>query len=276
MSAIASKGSRLAALAVLALLAVCAVAAPWLAPVPPLEQDLLNTFAPPRWLSADNKHLLGTDALGRDVFARLLHGARATLLLALGGAVLTAALGTLLGLLAGYHDGWVDALISRLIDIWMSFPPVLLSIVLAALLGAGLHTVIIALVVTDWTRFCTVIRAEVKALRELEYVTAAVAMGLTPWLILRRTLLPGVRPLLVTLLALEMGIAVVVEAVLAFAGLSATAVPTWGNVLQEGRAHLHQAWWLTALPAACILCTVLAFQVLAGGMARPKLNSLHR
>lgn len=265
MSALLPRAGRMLALATLMLLVLCAVAAPWVAP-PPLEQNLLDTFAPPGWPGPDSGHLLGTDALGRDVFSRLAHGARATLLLALCGAVLTGVLGTALGLLAGYNEGWVDTVVSRLVDVWMSFPPVLLAIVLAALLGAGLHTVLIALVVTDWTRFCTVVRAEVKSLREREFVTAAVALGSTRWQVLRRTLLPALQPLLLTLLTLEMGIAVVVEAVLAFAGLSATSMPTWGNVLQEGRAHLYQAWWLTLLPAACILGAVLAFQALAGGI----------
>ncbi len=114
------------------------------------------------------------------------------------------------------------------------------------------------------------VRAEVKSLREREYVTAAMALGSTPVQVLWRTVLPNLRPLLLTLLTLEMGIAVVVEAVLALAGLSATSLPTWGNVLQEGRAHLYQAWWLTLLPAACILCTVLALQSLAQSPRRKR------
>lgn len=250
----------------LVLLALCALAAPWLAPTPPMEQDLMKTFEPPGWFVAGS-HPLGTDALGRDVFSRLLHGARATLAVAVCSALLTCALGTLLGMLAGCDDGWVDALISRAVDVWMSFPPILISIVLAAMLGAGLHTVVVALVLVDWTRFCTVIRAEVKRLREQEYVTAARALGVKGWQLLRGTLLPSLGPLLRTLLTIEMSVAVVVEAVLAFAGLSATSVATWGNVLQEGRAHLHQAWWLTLLPAGCILATVLALQAVAGRMS---------
>lgn len=247
----------------LVLLALCALAAPWLAPSPPMEQDLMATFEAPGWF-VHGGHPLGTDALGRDVYSRLLHGARATLAVALCSALLTCALGTALGMLAGCDDGWIDALVSRAVDVWMSFPPILTSIVLAAMLGAGLHTVVVALVLVDWTRFCTVVRAEVKRLREQDYVSAARALGVTQWQLILRTLLPGLRPLLRTLLTLELGIAVVVEAVLAFAGLSAISVATWGNVLQEGRAHLHQAWWLTVLPAGCILVTVLALQAVAG------------
>jgi dipeptide transport system permease protein len=253
---------------VLLVLAVLALAAPLLSPHDPLEQDLLNTFQPPAWLeNGASAFLLGTDSLGRDVLSRLIFGARAAITVAVVAAVLAGVLGSLLGLLAGFLGGKVDAVISRLVETWMAFPPVLLSIVLAAVLGAGLHTVVIAIVVIDWTRFCRVVRAEVLVQKSQDYVASAITIGLTPMRILRSEILPNVAPLFVTLLSLEMGIAIVVEAILSFAGLSvANDTATWGSMIQEGRQYVRQAWWLMALPMVCIIVSVLATNALGDGL----------
>ncbi len=255
-------------LSVIALLALLAVAAPLVAPHDPLEQDLLNTFQPPVWMeNGARAFLLGTDSLGRDILSRLIYGARAAITVAVVAAVLAGVLGSILGLLAGYLGGKVDAVISRLVETWMAFPPVLLSIVLAAVLGAGLHTVVIAIVVIDWTRFCRVVRAEVLVQKSQDYVASAITIGLTPMRILRSEILPNVVPLLVTLLSLEMGIAIVVEAILSFAGLSvANDTATWGSMIQEGRQYVRQAWWLMALPMGCIIASVLATNALGDGL----------
>jgi len=255
-------------LIVLALLALLAIAAPLIAPHDPLEQDLLNTFQPPVWMeNGARAFLLGTDSLGRDILSRLIYGARAAITVAVVAAVLAGLLGTALGLLAGYFGGRIDALISRLVEIWMAFPPVLLSIVLAAVLGAGLHTVVIAIVVIDWTRFCRVIRAEVLVQKAQDYVASALTIGLGPMATLRSEIVPNVAPLFVTLLSLEMGIAIVVEAILSFAGLSvANDTATWGSMIQEGRQFVRQAWWLMALPMGCIVVSVLATNAFGDGV----------
>ena len=144
---------------------VAALGAPLLAPHDPLRQDLLSALLPPAWAAGgDPAFPLGTDSLGRDLLSRLIYGARVALIVAVVAASLAALLGTVLGLLAGFLGGWVDTAVSRLVDIWMAFPPVLLSIVLVAVIGAGLHAVIIAIVIIDWTRFCRVVRAEVLVL----------------------------------------------------------------------------------------------------------------
>ncbi len=253
---------------VVAVLVVVAGAAPLLAPHDPLEQDLLLSYLPPVWSDqADPAYLLGTDGLGRDVLSRLIFGARIALTVAIVAATLTAIVGTILGLLAGYFGGWIDMVISRLVDIWLSFPPVLLSIVLVAVIGAGLDAVIIAIIVVDWTRFARVVRAEVLVQREREYVASAVTIGLDHWRILATEILPNVVPLLLVLLTLEMGIAVIVEAILSFVGLSiASDFPTWGGLIQEGRQQVYQAWWLMGLPVACIVAVVLGFNALGDGL----------
>ncbi len=261
-------GRVLFGLAILLLLIITALAAPLLAPHDPLDQDLLASFAPPFWRAdADPAHLLGTDGLGRDILSRLIYGTRIALTVAFVAATLAALVGTILGLLAGYYGGWLDAVVSRLVDVWMSFPPVLLSVVLAAVVGAGLKAVILAIIVVDWTRFCRIVRAEVLVQREQDYVAAAVTIGLRRGRVLVGEILPNIVPTLLVLLTLEMGIAVIVEAILSFVGLSvASDAPTWGGLIQEGRLYINQAWWMMALPMAAIIVTVLGFNALGDGL----------
>jgi peptide/nickel transport system permease protein len=252
---------------VFAALLLVAVFAPWLAPHDPTEQDLLNTLAAPVWKGGQRAFLFGTDSLGRDILSRVIYGARVALIVAVVAATLAGLLGTALGLAAGYLGGRIDNAISRLVDIWMSFPAVLLSIVLAAVLGAGLHTVVIAIVVIDWTRFCRVVRAEVLVQREQDYIASAITIGLTPGKILFGEVLPNIAPLLLTLFTLELGIAIVVEAILSFVGLSAASgIATWGGMIAEGRQYVNQAWWLMALPMVCVIVAVLGMNALGDGL----------
>jgi dipeptide transport system permease protein len=253
---------------VLLLLVLAALGARWLAPHDPLEQDLVNSLLPPFWAEGgDHAFAFGTDSLGRDVLSRLIYGARVALTVALVAASLAAILGTVLGLLAGFFGGWIDATISRLVDVWMAFPPVLLSIVLVAVIGAGLHAVIIAIAIIDWTRFCRVVRSEVLVQRAQDYVASAVTIGMPRARILAVEVLPNLLPLLIVLLSLEMGIAVIVEAILSFVGLSVSSdTPTWGGMIAEGRLYINQAWWLMALPMGCIIVVVLGFNALGDGL----------
>lgn len=245
-------------------LILVAMFAPLLAPFDPLEQDLMAATAAP---GVEPGHWLGTDSLGRDVLSRLIYGTRIALTVAFVAAALACLLGTTLGLLAGYYRGWVDAVVSRLVDIWMAFPPVLLSILLVAVLGAGLTSVIIAIVVIDWTRFARVVRAETQQQARLEYAEAASALGMGRGAILWREVLPNVLPVVLVLLSLEMGIAVIVEAILSFVGLSvSTDTPTWGGMIAEGRQIIYQAWWVLVFPLGALFLTVLAFNQLGDGL----------
>lgn len=255
-------------LAVLAAMVAAAIGAPLLAPHDPLDQDLMNSFLPPIWAAGgDPAYPLGTDNLGRDVLSRLIYGTRVALTVALVAATLTGILGTVLGLLAGFYGGWVDTAISRMVDIWMSFPAVLLSIVLVAVIGAGLHAVVIAIVIIDWTRFCRVVRAETMVQRHQDYVASAVAIGMARPRILVTEILPNVAPLLISLLTLEMGIAIVVEAILSYVGLSvASDAATWGGLIQEGRLYINQTNWMMAFPITCIVLAVLGFNALGDGL----------
>jgi peptide/nickel transport system permease protein len=253
---------------VLALVLGCAVFARWLAPHDPLDQDLMLASLPPAWAAeGERAHLFGTDSLGRDILSRLIYGARPAMIVALCGATLAALIGTALGLWAGFFGGWADTGVSRLVDVWMSFPAVLLSIVLVAVIGTGLLSVVLAIAIIDWTRFCRVVRAETQVQRRLDYVTSAITIGLPRSSILWREVLPNVAPLLLTLFTLEMGIAVVVEAILSFVGLSVSSdMPTWGGLVQEGRLYVNQTPWLLGLPIGAIAITVLACNALGDGL----------
>jgi peptide/nickel transport system permease protein len=252
----------------LGLLCVAALLAPWIAPKDPLAQDLFLGRMPPVWeMGAEPGYWLGTDSLGRDVLSRIIHGARIALMVALVAGTITCVIGATLGLLAGFLRGWVDLVISRLIDIWMAFPPVLFSILLIAVLGPGLWSIIIAIVVIDWTRFARVVRAEAMAQGAMDYVASARVAGRGRVGTMLREILPNVLPTIVVLLTLEMGIAVIVEAILSFVNLSiSTDQPTWGGMISEGRASVHQAWWVLVFPLITLFLTVLSFSQLGEGL----------
>jgi ABC-type dipeptide/oligopeptide/nickel transport system permease subunit len=252
----------------LALVILAAVFAPLIAPHHPLRQDLLLGRLPPFWLpGAEPGYVLGTDGLGRDVLSRVIYGSRIALTVALVAAPAACIIGTVLGLLAGYYRGWMDQIVSRIVDIWMAFPPVLFSILLVAVLGTGLHSVILAIVAIDWIRFCRVVRAETLHQRTMDYVDSARVAGFSQFAILLREVLPNVLPAIVVLLSLEMGISVIVEAILSFVNLSiSTDDATWGGMIAEGRTVIRFAWWVLVFPLTALFLTVLAFGQFGEGL----------
>ena len=252
----------------LVFLVLIALFAPWIAPKDPLEQDLFAGQMPPFWVQgAVPGYYLGTDSLGRDVLSRMIYGARIALIVAVVSGVLTCMIGATLGLLAGFYRGWVDVLVSRFIDIWMAFPPVLFSILLIAVIGPGLGSIILAIVVIDWTRFARVVRAEAMTQGAMDYVASARVAGRGRMGTMLREILPNVLPIIVVLLTLEMGIAVIVEAILSFVNLSiSTDDPTWGGMISEGRVSIHQAWWVLVFPLVVLFLTVLSFSQLGEGL----------
>jgi ABC-type dipeptide/oligopeptide/nickel transport system permease subunit len=254
--------------ALVAILVLVALFAPLIAPHDPFEQDLMSAQLPPAFVQGgEAAYPLGTDSLGRCVLSRLIYSARTAVVVALIAATLAALIGIALGLFAGSFAGWVDQAISRLIDVWMAFPPVLLSIVLAAVIGAGLTSVIAAIVVVDWTRFARVVRAETIVQLKRDYAAAARVIGLTRIATLRLEILPNLVPLLVTLLAVEMGIAILVEVILSFVGISVAGdTATWGSMIAEGRQIVYQAPWIMALPIGCIIISVIGLNLLGDGM----------
>jgi len=260
----------LIALGMVACITVCAAFAGALAPHDPGEQNLLSLLTPPIWNAGGQpSYPLGTDSLGRDVLSRLIYGARTAMLVAFFASLGAMIIGSILAHIAGYFGGMTDWIIGRLVDVWMSFPPVILSLILMVGLGVGLSKVILAIVLVDWTRFCRVLRSEVLIVTRNDYVAAARLLGFTHWQIIVREVLPATLPLLITLVSLEMAIAVVVEAILSFVGLGVGAdQPAWGQMIADARQYVYQSPWNLLLPIVAIFLTVTAFNVLGDGLRR--------
>ncbi|THF56978.1 ABC transporter permease [Ollibium composti] len=252
----------------LALFVLAAVLAPLISPQDPLAQDLMLERLPPAWMAGSEPgYWLGTDSLGRDVLTRIIYGAQVALAVALVAGLATCLIGSALGLVAGFYRGWADRIISRIVDIWMAFPPVLFAILLIAVLGTGLSSVILAIVIIDWTRFCRVVRAETLNQSKMDYVHSAKVAGFTRLRTLLSEILPNVLPTIVALLTLEMGIAIIVEAILSFVNLSiSTDQSTWGGMIAEGRTSIHQAWWVLVFPLIALFFTVLSFAQFGEGL----------
>ncbi|MBW0003673.1 MAG: ABC transporter permease [Hyphomicrobiales bacterium] len=263
-------GRVLVGAALVGIVLFSALFAPILAPHDPQEQNLVATLVPPVWsVDGDPTYLLGTDSLGRDVLSRLLHGARVAMTVAVLASLGAMLVGATLAHLGGYFGGKLDWLIGRAVDVWMSFPPVVLSLVLMTGLGAGISSVILAIVLVDWTRFCRVLRAEVLVTRHQDYVAAARLVGFSHWRTLTREILPATLPLLITLLSIEMGIAVIVEAILSFVGMSVGANQSaWGQMIADARQTIYESGWNLLLPMLAIFFTVLGFNLLGDGLRR--------
>jgi len=228
----------------------------------PEQVDILARLAPP-----SAAHLIGTDNIGRDLLSRLVYGARISLAVALasvGGAV---TLGVVLGLVAGYYGRWVDGAIMRLVDIFLSFPAILLALALVAVLGAGVTSVIAALVLVFWTQYARVVRAVTLAEKEKAYVEAARAIGAGDGRILLRHILPNVLSPVIILATLGMGTAVVAESTLSFLGMGVQPpAPSWGWTLAFGTRYLRDAPHIAAFSGMAIMLTVLGFNLLGDGI----------
>src|SRR5436190_5431869 len=263
-------GRVLAGLALVLLIGACALFAPLIAPHDPGEQDLLAILLPPAWASDGNPAFpLGTDSLGRCVLSRLIYGARTAMTVAIVASLGAMLLGSVLAHVCGYFGGALDWIVGRAVDVWMSFPPVILSLILMVGLGIGLDKVILAIILVDWTRFCRVLRSEVLVVTQKDYVTAARLLGFSHWQTITREILPATLPLLITLLSLEMAIAIVVEAILSFVGMGVKPdEAAWGQMIADARQYIYQSPWNLLLPILAIFVTVAAFNFLGDGLRR--------
>ena len=250
-----------------------AVAAPWVAPHDPAKQSLLRRFTPPMWQAGGNSaYPLGTDQVGRDVLSRIIHGARISLLVGVAAVLVSLVVGVSTGLLSGFLGGKVDTLIGTIVDVWLSFPQLLLALAFVAALGPSLVTIIVVLGFTGWERYARVVRAEVMALREKEFVEAARAIGVGRLRIIVRHVLPNTVSSIVVMSSLQVAQAILAEAALSFLGVgSGSSHPTWGQMIALGRDFVTVAWWLATLPGLAILLTVLAIN-LVGDRLRDALD----
>jgi peptide/nickel transport system permease protein len=252
--------ASLGALIILAWVAV-AIFAPVLARHAPDVVDVTQRLRPP---SANN--WLGTDALGRDVFARLLYGSRISLTTGVIVVMLAAAFGTLVGGIAAYARGKIEELIMRITDLVLCFPPIILALAIAAALGIGAVNTIIAMLVVWWPKFARLARSLIIVQRSQEYVEAAVVVGLSPARILVRHILPNSIGPLIVLVTLDIGNAIITFAGLSFLGLGVVPpTPEWGSMVSEGRELIEQ-WWVAAFPGLAILTIVVGFNFLGDGI----------
>ena len=270
VSATLRSGRVVIGLVLVLFLGMCALLASLISPHDPAEQNLLSILLPPAWaLDGNPEFPFGTDSLGRCILSRLIYGARTAMIVAIVASLGAMLLGSILGHVCGYFGGIVDWVVGRAVDVWMSFPPVILSLVLMVGLGTGLDKVILAIVLVDWTRFCRVLRSEVLVVTQRDYVTAARLLGFNHWQTITREILPATLPLLITLLSLEMAVAVVVEAILSFVGLGVRAdEAAWGQMIADARQYIYQSPWNLLFPMFAIIVAVSAFNRLGDGLRR--------
>lgn len=225
-----------------------------IAPSDPMDAPLRERLLPP----LTDGHILGTDQLGRDILSRIIAGTKVSVIIGLATALLAGLIGTVVGVIAGYFRGWIDVVLMRIVDVQLSFPFILLVLVISAVLGAGLTNIVISLALAGWVVFARVIRSEVLAIREKEFITAAIATGVSKFEILFRHILPNIFTPIIILVSLQMGTYIIAEASVSFLGFGVQPpTPAWGNMLNEGKDYIFGSWWLITFPGIAIIITTL-------------------
>ena len=256
--------NKLAAFSALVILLIilAAVLAPVLAPYGEAEQDLLNRLAPP-----SAAHWLGTDELGRDVFSRILYGSRMSLVIGILPTIISMVVGILLGLVAGYFRGAADYVIMRVADVMLSFPSLLLAMVVMYTLGSSSVSILVALSMVNWASVARVVRSHTLSLKEAEYVEAARSIGVNDWVIMFRHILPNCIPSLIVLFTLNVPSAILSESSLSFLGIGVQPPDaSWGLMVNQSKQFLFTHPWLSLAPSLAIMLVVLAFNFLGDGL----------
>ena len=236
------------------------VITPW----DPAKIDVVQKLIPPAWCEKGvPEHLLGTDSLGRDVFARCLYGARISLLVGICSVVVAGVIGTVLGLISGYYGSWVDSLIMRIADAFHAIPRILLAMVVLFVMGPSVVTLILVIGITNWVSYARIIRGEVLTLKEKEFVKASRTIGASDAAILRRHILPNVFAQFVVVSTISVAGSIIIEATMSFLGLGVQPPDvTWGVMLADGRNYLATNWWVCTFPGVAITVTVLGIMFL--------------
>jgi peptide/nickel transport system permease protein len=277
----AARGRRLPvfSLGIVGAFVLMAILAPLLSLGDPQAQSLRNRFKPPVWDEAGSwQNVLGTDRLGRDLLSRIVWGARVSLAAGVVTVLLASLFGAAVGLVAGYYGGRVDATLMRVTDATMSFPVILLALILAVTVGPSFANVVLAIAVILWARYARVIRGQVLTLMGLDFIAQARIAGAGGWRIITRHLFPNTLNTLVVLVTLQVGYVIIVEASLSFLGAGIPPpTPAWGSMIAEGREFVTSAWWVSFFPGLAILLVVLAFNLLGDWLRDtldPKLRQL--
>ncbi len=249
---------------VLVLFSLVTLLAPYLAPYDPID---IGDVASTRYLPPSPAHLMGTDRFGRDVFTRVIFGARISLAIGFTAVTLSITLGTAVGAASGYFGGWVDAVLMRFVDVLIAFPRLVLLIVVISLFGASVPILIIVLGLTLWPSTARIVRGEVLSLREREFIQAARALGFSDLRIIARHIAPNVMAPVIVAATLGIGNVILIEAGLSFLGFGVPIpTPSWGRMLSEGRDVLINAWWIATFPGLAIVFTVVAFNLIGDGL----------
>lgn len=258
----------LSAAVVVLLFVLMALLAPWIAPHDPNESDLLRRLQPPVWMEGGEwAYPLGCDALGRDLLSRIVYGSRISIFIGAAVIVLATSMGIVAGLLAGYFRGWTDAVISRVVDILLAFPYLLFAIGLMATMGPGLQNIILALAYKEWVIPCRLVRGETLALREIEYVEAARAVGGSSRYIMLREILPNILSPVIVVSTIRMAHVIILEASLSFLGIGVQPpTASWGSLVADGRSFIWDGWWISTFAGMAILLLVLAINVASQGL----------
>jgi peptide/nickel transport system permease protein len=277
MRSVFGSGIPYLSLAIFALVAIAAIGGENIVPHDPNGLDLGSAFKPPSWVEGGSiDYLLGTDNLGRDIFSRIIAGARISLEVAIYSIVISGGIGALIGMIAGYFGKSVDAIIMRLVDIQMSVPSLALALVIATVLSPSLTTVIVVISITYWTWYARIIRGEILSLKERDYVALARIAGCSTATIFARHLLPNIANTLLVLASLQVGQVIIFEASLSFLGLGIQSPDvSWGLMLADARAYITNAWWAITLPGIAIMLTCLSANLI-GDWLRDTLDPRRR
>jgi peptide/nickel transport system permease protein len=264
---------------ILVVFVVTALFAPLLAPHDPTAVTLRGRLLPPAWQEGGNpSYLLGTDKLGRDILSRMIYGSRVSLAVAVAAIFFAGTVGSLLGLVAGYFGGITDRVISTIADMFVSLPPILLALVIAAALGPAFWNVVLVVGIVLWAKYCRQVRAEVLSVREREFVLLARVAGASPFRVMFRHLLPNVTNTIIVLGTLQVGWVILTEASLSFLGAGIPPpAPAWGQMVADGRSYITTAWWLSLLPGLAITVTIISINLLGDwlrDLIDPKLRQL--
>lgn len=255
-----SDKAGLFSLVIIIVVLACITFAPWLTSY---ADQGLGTPGLDRLMPPSSEYILGTDRLGRDLWARILYGGRISVLLAVLVVALALVIGTPLGMIAGYYGGWIDEIIMRIVDVFLAFPPLLLAIFLAALLGPGLFNMVLAIGLGWWPWYTRIARAQVLSYRQRPFVEAAEFMGVSHTTIMVRHLFPFVGSPVLIQSTLDLGSAILTVAALSFLGLGLPPpTPDWGQIISEGRVYFPDRWWYVTFPGLAIFITALAFNLL--------------
>jgi len=250
------------------LLVISAIFAPLVATHDPLEQDILARLTPPSFLAGgEEQYLLGTDQLGRDLYSRIIYGARISLTIGLSAVLVSMIIGVLLGLVAGYFGGKIDAIIDFMVNAMLAFPFILLAMTLVIIMGASMENIILALGLSNWPIFARVTRIETMKLREQEFVLAAVAQGLSHLRIILKHILSNLAAPILVIATVEIARAIIRETFLSFLGLGIQPpTPSWGLMLAEGRDYMLTVWWLSTLPGFAIFLAALGINLVGDAL----------